>query len=134
MSFHDVPSAQRKREEQAALERTRGESRARGDRARSSQLRRPAMSRAGQRPLRRVGWDLLVRAYPAALQAFNRCVMPERVDYRGGMAAVTCACSAELPQIVEVDYGSSAMCTCGRVFLNLGDEVRVCLTEPVEGE
>lgn len=62
------------------------------------------------------------------VSALQRKVPDSHVNFQDGVASVSCVCNGGLP--FNIEPTKSALCKCGRLFVNIGrDEVRVCKTE-----
>lgn len=85
--------------------------------------------RPGMKPFRRFSLPSLLNTFPGAVSALGTVVPESHVQFRDDHAEVTCACEA-LPVLVY--GGCSALCSCGRIFVHLGDQVRVVKTEEQE--
>jgi hypothetical protein len=85
------------------------------------------LQRPGESDLQRLGWVTMLKAAPGQIQALATRVPPSHVRFEQDTAAVTCTCDFGLPLLVPP--AQSTRCKCGRVFLNIGGEVRVCKTK-----
>lgn len=93
-----------------------------------SPARRPGLDRPGESSLQRFGWLTFVKAAPDLVGALTKRVPASHVHFDGPDATVTCVCNGGLPS--HVKPAQSALCTCGRLFVNIGgEEVRVARTE-----
>lgn len=143
--FAAVPQRQQVSELRRAGERERAEIKAQAERARHAMAERrriplgarPAgRQRPGERELRRFSVASMSKAVArnspsaAGLLAALRPVPASHARFRSldGAAEVSCTCC----ELVTVLVNQSALCECGRVFWNLGEQVRVVKTEQHE--
>ena len=96
--------------------------------------RRPGLQRPGEGDLRRLDWLTVAHAAPGIFAGdgpFATSVPSSHAtSAANGTVNVACVCSAGLPLVVEPAH--SALCDCGRLFVNIGKgDVRV---GRVEGE
>lgn len=89
-------------------------------------------ARPGQRPLRRFSAITWTQAmWPDFIKLFTGTVPADFWTIEEEMAVVACPCGAE-PQ---VEQNQLAICDgeeCGRVFLRLGEEIKVAKFDPAE--
>jgi hypothetical protein len=143
--FSSVPRGQQTRELRAAGERERAEVKALAERARHRMAERrripvdarPAgRQRPGERELRRfsvVSTSKALARNAAMAQGLLQAMRPvpaSHVRFKplAGAAEVSCTCC----ELVTVLVNQSALCECGRVFWNVGEQVRVVKTEQLE--
>lgn len=140
--FAGVPKGRQTAELRRAGERERAEAKERSERARHDLARRrripfegrPAgLQRPGERALRQFEpWALMPKISPGAITAFATTVPAGRVDRDdlSRVATIRCMCG----ESIEVSPERSTLCSCDRLFLDLGDQVRVVKTEPQEDD
>lgn len=93
--------------------------------------KRPGLQRPGESSLQRFNWATFVKAAPDVVEALSTRVPESHIRFEDGTASVTCTCNGGLPLLVRP--AGSAICECGRIFVNIGrDEVRVY--RPADGE
>jgi len=85
--------------------------------------KRPGLQRPGESTPHRLNWLTYLLALPSLVEPLTNRVPDTHVRFEEHVAAVTCICNGGLPILIEP--ARSKECKCGRIFVNIGGEVRV---------